>query len=54
MSAIKMMNFTFMAVTFLLNCTETPEIHVWSDANDDDDRTCAINGQWGLMGFKGD
>ncbi len=35
MSAIQMMNFTFMAVTFLLICIETPEI--WSDTNDDDD-----------------
>ncbi len=34
MSAIQMMNFTFMAVTFLLNCTKTPEI--WSDADNDD------------------
>ncbi len=35
MSAIQMMNFTYMAVTFLLICIETAEI--WSDANDDDD-----------------
>ena len=35
MSAIQMMNFTFLAVRFLLICIETPEI--WSDANDDDD-----------------